>query len=93
MEPNSNIMRDGEWTVHRDDIVTFVEEKLLYGGKFSVSDEASLRGEGILDSTAIMDLVLFIESKFQVSLADEDLVFTNFDSIKQICELVVRKTN
>lgn len=84
-------MNRTKWTDYRDEIIGFIEEKLLYGERFPISDEDSLREEGIVDSTGIFDLMAFIESKYRVTIDDNDMVPENFDCIAAICEMVSRK--
>lgn len=84
-------MTDDKWIDYRQPIVGFIEEVLLYGETFPISDEASIRDEGVVDSLGILNVITFIASQFQISVDDEDLVPENFDSIKSICEFVRRK--
>ncbi|WP_329563900.1 acyl carrier protein [Kitasatospora sp. NBC_01266] len=60
-------------------------------------DEAELRSGdrlitgGLLDSLATVALVAFVERQFAVTVLDEDLDLTNFDSITAIAGFVRRK--
>jgi acyl carrier protein len=57
----------------------------------SLSDEDSLLENGIIDSTGVLELVAFVEEKFQISVEDEELVPENFDSIRKIASFIQRK--
>ena len=60
-------------------------------GVRSLSDEDSLTDAGIVDSLAVFRLVSFLEETFSVSIADEDIVIENFDSIDKINRLLTSK--
>ena len=47
--------------------------------------------EGIVDSTGILELVMFVEETFGVQIEDEDIVPENFDSISQLAAYIRRK--
>lgn len=48
----------------------------------------SFLGSGIIDSTGMLELVSFVESKFGISINDEDLVPRNFDSLDALATFV-----
>lgn len=57
----------------------------------SLRDEASLLEEGIMDSTGVLDLVMFIEETFGIEVKDEELVPDNLDSVNKLVAFVERK--
>lgn len=72
---------------------TFIYDTFMYsGGEESLSDEASLVEEGIIDSTGVLDLVMFIEETFGIEVKDEELVPDNLDSVNRLVAFVERKT-
>ncbi len=46
---------------------------------------------GFVDSLFAMELVLFVESEFQITVEREDLDYENFKTIKTITSFVERK--
>ena len=58
----------------------------------SLSDDASLLEEGIMDSTGVLNLVMFIEETFGIAVKDEELVPENLDSVNKLVAFVERKT-
>jgi acyl carrier protein len=60
-------------------------------GVQSFSDEESLINSGIIGSLAVFRLVSFLEETFSVSIADEDIVAENFDSIDKISRFLMSK--
>lgn len=55
--------------------------------------EESLIGRGILDSTGILELVLYVEQQFGVKVRDEEMIPENFDSVGQLAAFVQSKLN
>ena len=64
-------------------------ENLLYrdSGK-PLDDEASFLEEGLIDSTGIVHLVTFLEERFEIRIADSDVVPENLDSVARIVRYV-----
>lgn len=68
-----------------------VETFLLTGNDVELQGDTSLLEEGIVDSTGVLDVILFVEQTFGISVADEDVVPDNFDSVNKIAAYVDRK--
>jgi acyl carrier protein len=62
------------------------------GEEESLMDDASLLEEGIMDSTGVLDLVMFIEETFGIVVKDEELIPENLDSVNKLVAFVERKT-
>ncbi|MFC5384827.1 acyl carrier protein [Aquamicrobium segne] len=70
----------------------FIAETFLFGDAASVpADDASLIDNGIIDSTAVLELVGFIEEQFKITVGDADIVPANLDSIASISAFVQSK--
>jgi acyl carrier protein len=69
----------------------FVVSNFLFDSG-EVDDDTSLLGEGIIDSTGVLELVTFVEGQFGIGVADDELVPENFDSIAGLADYVHRKT-
>ena len=48
---------------------------------------------GIIDSLGILKLLAFLEAKFSIHIADEELIPENFQSIESIESFISRKKN
>jgi acyl carrier protein len=71
---------------------SFIEENFLFRQDgFKLSDSDSLLDAGVIDSTGILELVAFLESAFDLHMADADIVPANLDSIKAIAGYVESK--
>jgi acyl carrier protein len=62
------------------------------GEEKSLRNNASLLEEGIMDSTGVLDLVMFIEETFGIAVKDEELIPENLDSVDKLVAFVERKT-
>ncbi len=78
-------------SVH-EEIRQFIIDNFLMGqDSNSLKDDTSFLEEGVIDSTGILELVAFIEEKYEFSVEDEELIPENFDSIKNLCAYVDRR--
>ncbi len=57
----------------------------------SIGDQDSLVRGGILDSTGIYELIMFIEEEFQFTIAPEEMTPDNFDTLEVIDTFINRK--
>lgn len=70
----------------------YIAENILFSGSdFSYPDDASFLDGGIIDSANVMELVMFVEEKFGISVEDTEIVPGNFDSVKQMGAYVRNK--
>ena len=75
-----------------DEIRNFVVENFLFGQASAVPDEdASLLETGVIDSTGVLELVSFLEERFEVRVEDTELVPENLDSVRRLSDFVRRK--
>jgi len=49
---------------------------------------ASLLEKGIIDSTGIMEVILFLEEEFGVVVEDDELILENFDSVDNLVKFI-----
>ena len=59
--------------------------------KKSLEPDEDLLGSGIIDSMAVMKLVMFLEETFGIEVEDEDIVPENFQNLNSIVEYVEQK--
>lgn len=63
---------------------------LFSNNGFHLSDDASFLEEGIVDSTGVLELVMFVEEAFSVEVDDEEIVPDNFDTVNNLVAYVER---
>jgi acyl carrier protein len=64
----------------------YVIEDFLFGDASQLQEDTSFLESGIIDSTGILELINFIEEKYNIRVDEEDLVPENFDSLKNIVQ-------
>ena len=69
----------------------FLSEHLVGSGRTKIDLDESLISSGILDSMALLQLIVFIEEQFGVTVGDGELNPTNFETINQIKSFVEKK--
>ncbi len=71
------------------EIRRYILENFLFTDDESVlRDDASFLEEGIVDSTGVLELVMFVEETFGIEVADEEIVPENFDSVEKLARYV-----
>ena len=65
-----------------------LENFLFTSDNGQLEDHVSFLEEGIVDSTGILELVMFVEETFGISVKDEEIVPENFDSVAQLAHYV-----
>jgi acyl carrier protein len=68
-----------------------VDNYLLGAASEDLADDTSFLARGILDSTGILELVAFLEERFDLKIPDEDLLPENLDSLNAIAAYVERR--
>jgi acyl carrier protein len=71
------------------EIRSFIRENFILDGEGPGRDE-SLSGAAILDSMGVLELIMFVEERYAVKVADEDAVPANFDTISRIARYVTQ---
>jgi acyl carrier protein len=78
----------------RSEIRQFVLDELLMGDSASMLDDGeSFLETGIIDSTGVLEVVMFLEHNFQLKVQDRELVPENLDSVNRLVQFVMRKTH
>jgi acyl carrier protein len=75
------------------EIRQFIVDNFLFGEvERSPSNDDSLLEQGIVDSTGVVELVAFLESKYGIEIHANELIPANLDSLNKLLDFVVRKT-
>ena len=69
----------------------FVTSNFYVADPKSLEDRTSLLDQGIIDSTGVLEVIMFIESTFGVTVEDSEMLPENLDSIQRISDFVARK--
>ena len=72
-------------------IRNFIVENFLFEEDKNLKNDTSFLENGIINSTGILELVLFLEETFGFTVEDEELIPENLDSIANIANYVRKK--
>lgn len=73
-------------------IAKFIAENFLFSSQgFPYAEDASLLENGVIDSMNVLQLVMFVEEKFKVTVEDDEILPENFDSVANLANFVRRK--
>ena len=70
----------------------FLSRDILFcGDVFPYGDDASLIGEGIVDSMGVVEVVMFVQSTFGFTVDPHEITRENFDSVSKLARYVAGK--
>jgi acyl carrier protein len=75
----------------RQQIRTFLTSNFHVADGLSLADATSLLDEGIIDSSGMLEVVAFIETRFDIAVEESEMRPDNLDSIERIASFVARK--
>lgn len=73
------------------DLRDFIIANYYIPSEIDLDSVTSLLDDGIIDSTGVLELVSFVESRFGIAITDEDLLPSNFDSLHALTKFVETK--
>lgn len=76
-----------------NDLREFIANNFLFSAEFSLGDQDSFMETGILDSTGVLHIILFLEENYHIKLSDDEIVAENLDSIHNLKKFVDQKLN
>lgn len=76
----------------RSKIRSFIFDNYLIGAsENSLNDDDSFLEKGIIDSTGVLELIMFVEEHYGIEVADEEVIPDNFDSVNKLCNYLAKK--
>jgi len=75
-------------------IRTFINENFLFGDEtVQYTNDDSFIRKGIVDSIAILELVMFVQEAYHIKVQDQEITPDNFDSINSLAKYIQSKQN
>lgn len=74
------------------EIRSFLIQNFLFGRSEALNDDVPLLGN-VIDSTGVIELVVFIQERFTISIDDEEVTTDNLGSVKNVVTFVEKKLN
>lgn len=76
---------------HTRNIREFVINDFLFGDAAALEDDKSFLDSGILDSTGMLELIMFLEGTYNIKIQPEEMLPENLDSVNRVAAFVERK--
>jgi acyl carrier protein len=74
-----------------DAVKEFIIENFLFGEEEQIELETDFFDKGIIDSTGVIELVSFLEERFNISVDDDELIPENLSSLKRVDSFLEKK--
>jgi acyl carrier protein len=74
------------------EIREFVITNFLFGKGDDLGDDESLLDNGVIDSTGVLELVSYLQDRFDIRIEDDEIIPANLDSIHNLVDYIGRKT-
>lgn len=75
----------------QQEIHNYIVEKILFDDEKILDVDLSFQASGILDSTGLLELITFIEEKFNIEISDHELIPENFDTLRKVSSFIQSK--
>ena len=76
---------------YSDGIRAFIISNFLFGEAGQFQNDTSFMGGGIIDSTGILELVLFLETTYGIKIGPDEMLPENLDSVNRVADFLTRK--
>jgi len=74
-----------------EEIRKFITTNFYVADAAKLAEDASFLEQGIIDSTGVLEVVTFLEEKFGIVVADNEMLPENLDSVRNLTAFVERK--
>ena len=69
----------------------FVIANFLFGSAGELKDDASFLDSGVVDSTGILELIMFLESTYGIRVEPDEMRPENLDSVEKVSAFLILK--
>jgi acyl carrier protein len=74
-----------------DQIRDFVVKNFLFGDADKLNDNTPFLENGVVDSTGLLEIIEFLETTFDITIEDHELLPENLNSIENIMRFIREK--
>ena len=74
-----------------ENVRLFILENFYVSDPEDLSDEVSLLDSGYVNSTGMMEVILFLEREYGIHVEDHETIPQNLESISRIAAFIARK--
>lgn len=72
-------------------LLDFIGQQFPAATGKQLDHQTSLIHNGIIDSLGVLEIVTFVEQRFQVAMTDDEMVSEHFDSVQALANLIADK--
>jgi acyl carrier protein len=73
------------------EIRDFIVTNFLFGEAGTLQEDTSFLSSGIIDSTGMLELIMFLENTYDVKIEPAEMIPENLDSIQRVVQFLTRK--
>ncbi|MHC4519875.1 MAG: acyl carrier protein [Planctomycetota bacterium] len=73
------------------EIREYIVENILFGDGQGLEIDTPFQEGGILDSTGFLEIITFVEERFDIEIADSEVVPENLGTLRKISSFVAGK--
>lgn len=77
----------------KENIQAYFEENFMVEFPQDFEDEDSFLENGIIDSTGVLELILYLEETYNIKVADDEVTPENLDSFVALNNFIMQKSN
>ena len=77
----------------KQQIKQFFEDNFMAEFDNNFTDDDSFLENGIIDSTGVLELIMFLEENYEIKVEDDEVIPENVDSFKNLELYINRKIN
>lgn len=83
-------MIQSQMTEIEQEVRNFLTETFLFGSGETLNEDVPLLGS-VIDSQGAIELVAFIQQRFNIEVQDEEVTIDNLTSVKSVAALIEKK--
>jgi acyl carrier protein len=69
----------------------FLLNNFIFDTSFQLGDDASLMEFGVVDSTGVLEIIMWLETTFDIKVEDSEVLPENLDSVRFMTDFIERK--
>ena len=69
----------------------FIVKNFLLDEAGSLQNDTSFLDSGIVDSTGMLELIMFLENRYRIKIEPEEMLPENLDSIQRVVQFLSKK--
>ncbi len=76
---------------YKEEVRQFIINNFLFGNAIPIEDDKSFLESDIIDSTGMLELIMFLESTYRLKIEPEEMLPENLDTLNRVSDFITRK--